>query len=1219
MSNPSRSAVAVSPVGVVVVRRPDADDVDLARLIHRLAEVGVESPPVVVVDRGAAGATADEVTDRIVRLAGGAAASDVAAIDLAVAHLVATRGVELVVAAAPSAEGPAAFALELLDDYALETARRTPAVVASHVAAVAAGGAAAVAVLPVTAPGARGDGSDAAGADRIPVLDFATVRRLREHAVEPGTLPVQAIAAMALRALGGGGEAPTVEPRFWIDEAQVEPAVRHGEPVPVRVRGWVIAEPMPRRVILRVGGREVARGEIAVRRPDLLIAGTEIEHDDCGFELQAAIGPLPAGRHEIEWAADGTDLRQIVGAVRVLPVHRLEIDRVLVPPVAPPGAPLPVVVAGRVISTRRSARVAVRAGGRALAVERWRVPARLDGEPDAVEFVASGAIDPRQALASGELEIQARSKSTGDAADARRAVPVELARGAEPWVPLERRIGPFDPRLGGAPVTIRGVVFGARPGTRVALEAGRRRLAEVAVAPLDRAARELGAASFAIEAEALAGVGPEPTELTLVAVGADGATRRLDRWRERTGVRGIAVRASPPAILESASGEPLRRVVLEGELEGADLVESLALAVDGVARTRLGGEWLAAAEASAGVGARFHRFRFDAEMTLEPGERRFEIRVRRRWRETAVWATTASVPGPGPRAPVRLRSSGLDRLLAQECATVWSRIAIDGEVVGATAPGTSVRLVLGGQVAAEAAVDAQGGFRVAARPAPGEVVAGALEVLADGGGIVERSRTFRARIRPIAVPAEVERRFRGLLPRLLPAGEAALGAPADEVLRSLHERDPGSIGRLRRALADLERRAVEAERAPGEVVESVEVADRRLRVLFAAWEVPCERHGGGVCMVNLLRHLGARHDVTLVHAEAPGEEGLSETVRELVRDILPVRREWHAPTHDPEFGTPAGLAWSQSPRLRQVIEAELASGAYDLVNYEYTEMCDHVAASDVPALGALYELHSFGRRAAAPGRFDGAEAAAAWLAAAIAELAWETSRVATRFPELVVLTRPEAEFLARWLPGRRIWVSPIPVAVPPVGEALPADGPPVFVFVGNYIHPPNREAAELVAREIAPRVIEQRPDARFVIAGPNPPEPLAALARPGAVDVPGFVADLDGLVAGARAFVAPIRSGGGMRVKVLDAMARGAPVVTTALGSNGIEAEPGREILLAESTDETVAMLLALAGDPARARQVGTAGRSRIEASYGVVAMGDRRDRIWRALAAPRP
>src|SRR5690606_41950196 len=96
-----------------------------------------------------------------------------------------------------------------------------------------------------------------------------------------------------------------------------------------------------------------------------------------------------------------------------------------------------------------------------------------------------------------------------------------------------------------------------------------------------------------------------------------------------------------------------------------------------------------------------------------------------------------------------------------------------------------------------------------------------------------------------------------------------------------------------------------------------------------------------------------------------------------------------------------------------------------------------------------------------------------------------------------------------------------------------------------------------------------------------------------------------------------IRTGGGMRVKVLDAMARGAAVVTTALGANGIEAVPEREILLAESTEETVAALLALAAAPEKARAVGEAARARIESSYGIAAMGERRDRIWRALGAP--
>lgn len=1215
MSNPSRSAVAASPVGVVVVRRPGADDVDLGRLLAHLARHGVDSPPVAIVDPSAGG-PAEQITDSIERLGGTAAARDSGAIELGGAHLVKSRGVGVVIAATASPTPTDVATLELLDDYALLTARRLPAVIASNPAAVAAGEAPALAVYPGSWFAAEPTGDGGEPRARSAVLDFATVRRLRDLAVEPGTLPAEAIAAMSRRALEGGTGPGPVEPRFWLDESEVEPEIRHGERARVRVRGWVLAEPMPRRVVLRVDGREVARGPVEVRRPDLLVAGTELEHDDCGFELEAAIGPLPVGRHEVVWSADGTDLEQGIGFVRVLPVLSVEIDRVLVPRSAPPRQPLPVLVEGRAVSSHRSSRITVRAGGRALEVERRRLPAALDSEPDVIEFVASGTIEPKRAVVAGALEIHARAKGSGDGADRRRTLVIGEIRGGDRWVELERRVGPFDPRLGGSTVAIRGVLFGARPGTRVALEAAGARIAEATAAPVDLAAESLGAASFAIESAALPGIEPERADLELLAIAPDGSVRRLDRWNERTGVRGVAVRAAAPSLAAVPGEAGLRRVVLEGELEGASRVSSLALAVDGVVRTRLGGEWLIPAEPAAGAAARFHRFRFDAEMPLGPGERRFEIRVRRRWRETAVWESVVEVPATGGELPARLRSTDLDRLLADEEPTVVSRLAVAGEVVGELPAGASVRLMLDGAPAAASPIGIDGSFRVSSRPAPGTTVEGAVEVVA-AGAVVERSPCFRARVRPLAIPDEVARGFRALLPRLLPAGEEALGADAGEILLRLHERDPGSSGRLRRAIAELERRARDAERRPGEVVESIEAPERRLRVLFAAWEVPCERHGGGVCMVNLLRHLGERHDVTLIHAEAPGEEGLSETVRPFVREIRTARREWHAPTCDPAYGTPRGLAWSQSPRLRRAIEAELATGGYDLVNYEYTEMCDHVATAEVPAAGALYELHSFGRLAAAPARFDDPEAAAAWLGETIATLAWETGRVAARFPELVVLTRPEAELFARWLPGRRIWVSPIPVALPPPREPAPAAAPPLFVFVGNYIHPPNREAAEVLVREVAPRVLESRPDARFVIAGPDPPVALTALARPGVVDVPGFVADLDGLVAGARAFVAPIRSGGGMRVKVLDAMARGAAVVTTALGSNGIEAVAGREILLAESTEETVAALVALAADADRARALGEAARARIAASYGVAAMGERRDRIWRALAAP--
>ena len=153
---------------------------------------------------------------------------------------------------------------------------------------------------------------------------------------------------------------------------------------------------------------------------------------------------------------------------------------------------------------------------------------------------------------------------------------------------------------------------------------------------------------------------------------------------------------------------------------------------------------------------------------------------------------------------------------------------------------------------------------------------------------------------------------------------------------------------------------------------------------------------------------------------------------------------------------------------------------------------------------------------------------------------------------------------------------------------------------------------------MAPWVLARRSDATFRLLGPHPPAELQTLARPPAVEVAGFVPDLGAELHAATAFVAPIRSGGGMRVKLLEAMAAGCPVVTTALGLNGIPAADGREALVAETDEEIAAAALRLASDPDLAARIGAAGRALVEREFGVAAMGERREQIWRTLAGGR-
>jgi glycosyltransferase involved in cell wall biosynthesis len=127
-------------------------------------------------------------------------------------------------------------------------------------------------------------------------------------------------------------------------------------------------------------------------------------------------------------------------------------------------------------------------------------------------------------------------------------------------------------------------------------------------------------------------------------------------------------------------------------------------------------------------------------------------------------------------------------------------------------------------------------------------------------------------------------------------------------------------------------------------------------------------------------------------------------------------------------------------------------------------------------------------------------------------------------------------------------------------------------------------------QDIWPRVAEAHPDARCKIIGGRPPPSLLTLGG-ARVELTGFVSDLRPHLAAAAAVVVPLRLGGGTRLKIVEAMAMGKAIVSTALGAEGIEAVPGRDLLIEDQPvafAETVSRLLA---DPDLAARIGRSAR----------------------------
>jgi sugar transferase (PEP-CTERM/EpsH1 system associated) len=164
-----------------------------------------------------------------------------------------------------------------------------------------------------------------------------------------------------------------------------------------------------------------------------------------------------------------------------------------------------------------------------------------------------------------------------------------------------------------------------------------------------------------------------------------------------------------------------------------------------------------------------------------------------------------------------------------------------------------------------------------------------------------------------------------------------------------------------------------------------------------------------------------------------------------------------------------------------------------------------------------------------------------------------------------------------------------PGAVEPMA-ALPG---PLIVFTGQMDYAPNIDAVSWFAGQVLPRL----PGAHFAIVGRNPADAVTALASP-RVTVTGAVDDIRAWLAAADVVAAPLRIARGIQNKVLEAMAMGCPVVASPAAFEGIEAEPGRDLLVADGAQAQADAIAGLLADPPRARALGAAGRARMEAAY---------------------
>lgn len=171
------------------------------------------------------------------------------------------------------------------------------------------------------------------------------------------------------------------------------------------------------------------------------------------------------------------------------------------------------------------------------------------------------------------------------------------------------------------------------------------------------------------------------------------------------------------------------------------------------------------------------------------------------------------------------------------------------------------------------------------------------------------------------------------------------------------------------------------------------------------------------------------------------------------------------------------------------------------------------------------------------------------------------------------------------------WRAPAPIS---------ADHPPTVVFTGSMDWDANIDGVRHFIAEAWPRVRAQMPEARFVVVGRSPPAALLELGKgaPG-VSFTGYVDDVRPYVHSAHVFVIPLRVGGGTRIKAFEAMAMGCPVVSTAIGVEGLDIAPEQHCLVRESAEQQADAVIGLLRDGLQREALSRRARDCVEQRFG--------------------
>ena len=391
----------------------------------------------------------------------------------------------------------------------------------------------------------------------------------------------------------------------------------------------------------------------------------------------------------------------------------------------------------------------------------------------------------------------------------------------------------------------------------------------------------------------------------------------------------------------------------------------------------------------------------------------------------------------------------------------------------------------------------------------------------------------------------------------------------------------------------------------------------KLRILVLSAYLPhLGRHGGAGRVFQLLKRVAQRHEVSVL-AFVEDEDEYADRVQceACCQEVLTVYRREYDPIsvfpYEPfeEFNT---------RDFREALEKLLCERDFDIVHFEWTQMAMYLPlfpeiASLITEIEVNYAAHH------SQVKVEKNLFRKCRLFYNTLQTMYREVELCRQVDRVVCVTDIDAGYLKGYVPEEKLAVINTGVETSYFAPDWSFDTEPSsIVYVGAFRHDPNIDAMLFFHREIWPHILEHRPDAHLYIVGSSPPQIIKGLGESANITVTGFVEDIRDYYRLAQVVIVPLRTGVGIRGKILEGWSAAKAMVATRVACFGIRAIHGQNILIADDPKEFANWTIALLNHPEHCRTLAVAGQHVAKEHYEWDQLGHQMSDLYESLVPVR-